>query len=201
MISGSFEVVSARNFAAGFCVAMAWWSAVLPAAWAQGKPGAIGAPQVGEMAADFELRSVTGESVKLSDQLQQSPVVLVVLRGFPGYQCPVCGRQVQELMQHAAAFRKHQARVLLIYPGPAAGLEAKAKEFLHGEALPEPLQMLLDPDEAMVTAWGLRWSAPKETAYPSTFVIEPSGKIRFAKVSASHGGRASAEEILKTLAP
>jgi len=47
--------------------------------------------------------------------------------------------------------------------------------------------------------WNLRWEAPQETAYPSTFVIDKEGKIRFAKVSKSHGGRTKSGEILKVV--
>jgi hypothetical protein len=38
-----------------------------------------------------------------------------------------------------------------------------------------------------------------ETAYPSTFVIGTDGKVRFAKFSGTHGGRASVEEVMSAL--
>ena len=43
-------------------------------------------PAVGEKARDFELDSLDGQKIKLSALAQRSPVVVVVLRGFPGYQ-------------------------------------------------------------------------------------------------------------------
>ena len=51
----------------------------------------------------------------------------------------------------------------------------------------------------MVTQWGLRWDAPRETAYPATFVINKSGRVAWSKISKSHAGRSTAEEILKEL--
>jgi hypothetical protein len=57
----------------------------------------------------------------------------------------------------------------------------------------------VDPDLAFVRSYNLRWDAPRETAYPSTFVIGRSGKVRFATVSRSHGGRAKAADVLKAL--
>jgi alkyl hydroperoxide reductase subunit AhpC len=51
----------------------------------------------------------------------------------------------------------------------------------------------------MTAAWGLRWDEEGETAYPSAFVLDANGTVTFAKVSNSHGGRASSEEILATL--
>jgi hypothetical protein len=49
---------------------------------------------------------------------------------------------------------------------------------------------LLDPDYSMINAYGPRWDAPRETAYPSTFVFGTGGSVRFAQVSRSQGGRA-----------
>jgi cytochrome oxidase Cu insertion factor (SCO1/SenC/PrrC family) len=45
-----------------------------------------GPPMIGEPAPDFTLESLSGEKVQLSKVNEQGPVVLVVLRGFPGYQ-------------------------------------------------------------------------------------------------------------------
>jgi hypothetical protein len=36
-------------------------------------------------------------------------------------------------------------------------------------------------------------------SYPSTFVVDTKGIVRFAKVSHSHGGRASGTDILEAL--
>ena len=47
--------------------------------------------------------------------------------------------------------------------------------------------------------WFLRWDAPKETAYPATFVIGRDGTIHFANVSLEHGGRTPVAEVLKAL--
>ena len=56
-----------------------------------------------------------------------------------------------------------------------------------------------DPDYALTNLYGLRWDAPGETAYPATFVIGADGKVRYAKVSRSHGDRAPTAEVLKAL--
>ena len=39
----------------------------------------------------------------------------------------------------------------------------------------------------------------RETAYPSTFVIDRKGKVRYSLVSKNHGGRASAADVLTAL--
>jgi peroxiredoxin Q/BCP len=160
---------------------------------------ADGHPKVGDKAADFTLNSLDGSPVKLSDATAKGSVVLVVLRGFPGYQCPLCSRQVGEFVAKGAKFREAGATVLLVYPGPGIRLKDKATEFAADKKLPEGFTLLLDQDFAFTHAWKLRWDAPNETAYPSTFVIEKGGKIRFAKISREHGGRSSADEVLKAL--
>jgi len=46
---------------------------------------------------------------------------------------------------------------------------------------------------------GLRWEALKETAYPSTFIIEQTGRVKFAHVSNSKGDRVNAAKPLEVL--
>ena len=157
-------------------------------------------PAVGTQAPDFTLKNLKGGAVRLTDETAKGPVVLVMLRGFPGYHCPLCTRQVKELVGNAAAFADSKARVLLVYPGPAGIVQSKAEEFAMDKSLPAHFEMLLDPDYTFTNLYGLRWDAPKETAYPSTFVLDKLGKVVFAKVSTTHGGRASAKEILSALA-
>jgi len=47
--------------------------------------------------------------------------------------------------------------------------------------------------------YGLRWDAPRETAYPSTFLIDRQGVIFFSMIVKEHGGRTTAAEILDAL--
>ena len=48
----------------------------------------------------------------------------------------------------------------------------------------------------MVNAYGLRWNAPKETAYPSTFILNNKGIVHYAKISQGHGDRSKAADVL-----
>ena len=155
-------------------------------------------PDVGGHAPNFTLPTSDGKMASLAESLKKGPVVLVVLRGFPGYQCPFCVKQVQDYVQHAAGFAQAGATVLLVYPGPPGELDAHAKEFLAQQqgALPANVKLLIDADYRMTNQYGLRWEAPHETAYPSTFVLERTGLVLFRKVSAEHGGRTSAAEMV-----
>lgn len=156
-------------------------------------------PKQGQKAGDFELTSLDGKKVRLSEQLKNGPAVVVMLRGFPGYQCPLCTRQVGSLMKAAPEFAKHKAQVLLVYPGPGEDLQSRAKEFMRDTTLPEGFVLLIDPDYTMTNAWNLRWDAKRETAYPSTFVIGSDGIIDFALVSKTHGGRSKTKDVVKAV--
>jgi thioredoxin-dependent peroxiredoxin len=156
-------------------------------------------PKIGETAEMFTLRSLDGEKVELKKLLKEGPVVLAVLRGYPGYQCPACTRQVGEYIKRAGEFAKAGATVVFVYPGAAKELKSRAQEFLKQTELPSPLMLVLDPDHRFVTASGLRWNAPNETAYPSTFIVDGDGKVTFRKISKTHGDRAEAADVLKAL--
>jgi peroxiredoxin len=156
-------------------------------------------PAIGDKAADFGLKALDGKAVKLSAETAKGPVALLVLRGYPGYQCPLCTRQVSDFLGKAAEFKKAGATVLMVYPGPAADLDRHAKEFLAGKSLPDGFALLTDPDYTFTNAYRLRWDAKNETAYPSTFVIGKDGVIRYAVVSKTHVGRTQAAEVLKAI--
>ncbi len=154
-------------------------------------------PAQGSQAPDFSLKSSRGDEVRLSTLTGESRVVLVVLRGYPGYQCPFCNRQVQDLVKNEAEFAKAGLKVVTVYPGPAADLGQRANEFLQDKNFPAAYEMLLDPDYKFTNLYGLRWDAPKETAYPSTFVLDKNRVIVFEKVSGQHGDRTTSAEILE----
>ena len=157
-------------------------------------------PAVGAKAPDFTLQTPTGASVILAKERAKGTTVLVVLRGFPGYQCPYCVKQVHDFVEHSADFAARKANVVLVYPGPPADLDQHAKEFLAKQAdLPSNIKLVIDPDYKMTNLYGLRWDAPHETAYPSTFILDANGTVLFEKMSHSHGDRTSADDILAQL--
>ena len=155
-------------------------------------------PKVGEKAPDFTLKTLDDQAVRLGELTAKGNVMLIVLRGWPGYQCPICDRQVQDFMKIKADFAEARSQIVFVYPGPAADLKAHAEEFKKwkGKEWPGEFLYVLDPDYTMVNAYGLRWDAPRETAYASTFVLDGKGTVRFAKTSRSHGDRTKAADVL-----
>jgi thioredoxin-dependent peroxiredoxin len=165
-----------------------------------GAPALAETPAVGARAPDFTLSTPTGGAVRMSQMQGGHDLVLVVLRGFPGYQCPYCVQQVHDFIEHASEFKAKSTRILLVYPGPPGDLDQHAKDFLAKQTeLPSNVVLVKDPDYAVTDQYGLRWDAPHETAYPSTFILNRKGIIVFEKISHTHGDRLSAEDTLEHL--
>lgn len=156
-------------------------------------------PAVGAQAPNFKLSTAAGEEVELAAMKKKGPVVLLMLRGFPGYQCPYCTRQVGEFMSRIKDFQSAGANIIAVYPGPAEGLAEHAEDFVRGKTLPSNFYLVLDPDYSFTNMYGLRWDAPNETAYPATFLLDKKGIIRFEKISSTHGDRAGADSVLEAL--
>ena len=102
-------------------------------------------PKVGDTIKEFKFQSEDKQEVSLAALAKKGPVVLVILRGYPGYQCPACTAQVAELRKHAAEFKELGANVVLVYPGEVENLQERAGQFLKASKLPEPLVLVLDP--------------------------------------------------------
>ena len=86
-----------------------------------------------------------------------------------------------------------------MYPGPTEDVQKRAGEFAAGKAFPSNFRFVLDPNYVFTVAYGLRWDAPQESAYPSTFVIDRRGVVRYVLVSKVHGGRSTAADVLAEL--
>jgi peroxiredoxin len=155
---------------------------------------------VGDRAIDFELPIVGGEGlISLSDEYKKGGVVVIVLRGYPGYHCPICTQQLGSLANRAQTLAQETHRVILVYPGEKTSLEKHAKQFMGSRRLRDPLVIVRDDGMEMVAQWGLRWNKRKETAYPAAYIIDRNGRVRWKKVSKTHAGRSSVQEILREL--
>ena len=157
-------------------------------------------PQVGAIAPDFTLKTPEGEAVTLSKLTSKSPVVLIVLRGWPGYQCPICTKQVGQFVARSKEIEKAGATVLLVYPGPSEDLKAHAEDFRTGKNLPATFHFAIDPDYMFTNQYHLRWNEKNETAYPSTFVLDKTRTVRYAHTSHTHADRTTPETVLEELA-
>jgi len=90
--------------------------------------------------------------------------------------------------------------VIFIYPGPSEQVKQRTEEFTANEEMPSNVRVLIDPAYAFTLAYGVRWDAPHETSYPSTFVIDTTSTVRYAQISRAHDARALASDVLTALA-
>ena len=153
----------------------------------------------GDKAIAFKGLDADGLAFEFEPEKSGRWTVLVFLRGYPGYQCPLCSRQVGELIGKADEFGAARTDLLFVYPGVAKDLNAKSKEFMAGKLLPPNFKMIVDSDYKIVNAYRLRWEAPRETAYPATLVIDPTGVVRYTKISETHGDRAPVKDVLNAI--
>ncbi len=132
-------------------------------------------PKVGEMAPDFTVAVVDGdtETELTLSELRGETVVLVF---YPKDSTPGCTIQACSLRDHWAEL-KGKARVF----GVSADSAASHKKFISKRQLPYPL--IADPDKAVCEAFGV-WVKKSMLGKSfmgverSTFVIGPDGRIK-----------------------
>lgn len=180
-------------------IAMAWVVLGVASVTAQMTEKKWIVPVVGEQFPEFSLPDLDGSSVSLREELRHGPVVLIVLRGWPGYQCPFCTRQFGDFLSQASELGSRKATVLLVYPGSANGLKKHADEFRASRSMPTNFRFLIDSDFRWVSMNGFRWDAKNETSYPSTLLIDRHGTVRFSAMAKVHGARTSAKQVIEVL--
>jgi len=88
-------------------------------------------PKVGSLMPEIYGTTLQGVDFQLSKLTENGSVVLIMLRGYPGYQCPVCSAQVAAYIAKAEEFEKENTPVIFIYPGKVDNLQQRAKEFTN----------------------------------------------------------------------
>jgi peroxiredoxin len=141
-----------------------------------------------------------GKKVDLASYRGKSNVVLVVTKGMPQYPggvfCPGCLAQMNTLVANLNDFKKREAEVLVVFPGPSE----KANEFLtsakarDGEK-PSPIPLLLDKDFQAVDILGIRGDLAK----PATYILDRKGNVVYAFVGAGTTDRPSVKALLGQL--
>ena len=166
----------------------------------------------GEAAPDFALPNALGETVRLSELLRDSAVVLSFYRG---QWCPYCGAQLELLQAQLPAFEARGASLVSVSPqSPDTSLSTVEKLGLGYE-------VLSDLGNEVARRYGIAFRLPEvfRTAYdrlgidlpsfngddsfelpvPATYVIGRDGIIAFAHVDADYTRRAEVPGILGAL--
>ena len=97
-------------------------------------------PEVGQPAPDFQLESVEGRTVNLSDY-QGQPLVLWLSRGIF---CPLCRRELVLLRRGYPEFQARNAQLVEVGPNVPALAKRAFRQYLSGRDLEFPY--LCDPE-------------------------------------------------------
>jgi peroxiredoxin len=163
---------------------------------------AAATPSVGQRAADFTLQALDGSTLSLSQLAAGGRLVVVVLRGYPGYQCPFSQETFQTFVQSAAQFASSGTQVLFVYPGQGGDKSSGsgAAGMVGSQTLPANVHLALDPEYTFTSLYGLRWDATGETAYPSTFLIHADKMVIFSHVGQFHSDFTPVADMLTVIA-
>lgn len=143
-----------------------------------------------------------GNEVELSDVMTSDYLVLVITRGWYGGVCFYCASQTSRWARRFDELEPYNAQLVVIFPTETAEeapkLEELSKRIKRGvipnESIPYPI--LLDINLSSVDQLGIR----SELAKPSTYIIDRSGRVRFAYVGESIADRPTVDSVLKQLA-
>ncbi len=114
----------------------------------------------GDQAPDFQLTTLEGETVKLSDYKGQG----VFLNFWASY-CPPCKEEMPYMQSHYEVFKDKGVVILAINIGePKHVVESFVSE--NGFTFP----ILLDPNQEVVNSYGV-------VAIPVSFLIDENGKV------------------------
>jgi peroxiredoxin Q/BCP len=142
----------------------------------------------GDLVADFETVDQTGVQRKLSEYLNDGPVVLFF---YPKAFTPGCTKESCHFRDLAGEFAEVGAQRI----GVSADSVAKQKEFDTKHSLGFPL--LSDPDKKIAQAFGVKRFGPLMNKR-STFVIDTDRRI-LAALSSEMNMEVHADEALKVL--
>jgi peroxiredoxin len=159
-------------------------------------------PSVVQHAPDFTLQALDGSTLSLNQLAAGGRLVVVVLRGYPGYQCPFSQQTFQSYVQSAAQLASSGTQVLFVYPGWSGGKSSGggASDLVGSQTLPANVHLALDPDYTFTNLYGLRWDASGETAYPSTFLIHTDKTVVFSHVGQFHSDFTPVADMLTVIA-
>lgn len=165
------------------------------------------APQPQEAPAiDFAALPLTtpdGKAISLQELAAGRNLVVVFSRGYGGSICPYCSTQTARLIAGYPEISKRNAEVVVIYPLNADSDVPRVGDFLKrvnefngtptNQAAPFPV--LIDVGLKAVDVLGIR----KDLAKPATYILDPTGAVRFAYVGNSLADRPSVKALLQQL--
>ena len=156
-------------------------------------------PRVGQSLPYTRFIAGDGQVVDLAQATDRRYSLLVFMRGYPGYVCPFCTQQTAVLLKRHDEIVATQTKLFIVFPGPAETIPkflAAVRDYLGKGNRGEPaVPLLMDVDLQAVDALGIR----HQLAYPSTFVVDATGKLVFVYVGKTPSDRPPLDDILRIL--
>ncbi|WP_226035298.1 peroxiredoxin family protein [Aquibacillus saliphilus] len=121
----------------------------------------------GGIAPDFELETLEGETVRLSDYRGQR-----VLVNFWATWCPPCRAEMPDMQK---LYNYEDVEILAVNMTDTESSESTVTEFVDDLDLTFPV--LMDVDAEVVTNYQVR-------AYPTSYMIDSNGRIQFIAMGA-----------------
>jgi peroxiredoxin len=167
---------------------------------------------VNEQAPDFTLKDATGTDITLYEELKKGPVILTFYRG--GW-CPYCNLELRAYQRVLNDIKTAGAQLIAISPQtPDASLTTKEKNELEFLVLSDPNGNIAEsyklvfklPDYLVEIYKQFGFDVPGhidndswELPVPATYIIDQSGKIRFASVDSDYTKREDPSKVVEVL--
>jgi len=161
---------------------------------------AVSAPEdlIGRTLPTKRFARADGGEIDLDDSRGKQNVLVTILRGFGGHVCVYCTAQTKALAELADKFAALDTEVVVVFPGPASGLEAflEAYRRTFGPGEKPLFPLLYDRDLTLTRALHIEGNI----AVPTSILLDREGIIRWCRVAKDPADRPSAQEILERIA-
>jgi peroxiredoxin len=184
---------------------------------AEDRPVAASAKEVvplkaGDTVPDVSLKDAAGKSIKLSAYHADGPLVIVFFRGS---WCPICTKHFQDLIKAHPEITKLGAKMVAISPDSVENTKSNT------DKLKISFPLLSDADLVATKAFGLAFTVDGATLtkykgfgidlekasgrdhhalpVPAVYIVDKSGKVKFAHSNPDYTKRLDVETILAEL--
>lgn len=155
---------------------------------------------VGGIAPDFRLVDETGTPYRLSDYRGRKNVILVFYRG---HWCRQCAAQFGKLKDLLDADARRTNQILAVSPDDHGGGRKMVERVASESGAPPRFPLLADPEFNVINRYEVfnpNLFNGHKVPYPSVFVIDRAGTVRWKYLDAAKQTRPENVDILKALA-
>ena len=142
---------------------------------------------IGRAAPDFNLQSLNGDRVTLSE-LRGTKVLMIFYRG---HWCPFCVGHLQDIQTMLPELEKRGYQVLAISPDDATDMQKMA------ERMDRPYHFLSDAGLKVTDLYGIR--RDEELPHPAMILLDDQGLVKWFYIGEDYKTRPSATQLQQVL--